>query len=241
MGDMTAAAEVRAADRPPGRGGSLGDAVRLAVQVFGELLITFGVVVLLFAVYELKVTDLRTAATQRGLQSELERAWGGAPPGPQNGPDPVVEPRKGEPLAVVGIPRLGEDYSRVVVEGVSHEDLKKGPGHYPDTALPGQVGNLVLSGHRTTYGAPFADVDQLRPGDVVDVRVRYRTYHYRITGTVIVSPDAKDVLLPVPNRPGVAANERLLTMTTCHPRFSAAQRMIVFGEMAPGDFTDASA
>jgi sortase A len=237
---MSVRTEAPAGAAPPPRTRSTGDVVRLVVQVLGELLITFGVIVLLFAVYELKVTDLRTASTQRGLQSQLNKAWAGDRPVRPNGPDPVVTPVEGQPLAVIRIPKLGTDYSRVVVEGVTHEDLKKGPGHYPGTALPDQVGNLVLSGHRTTYGAPFSNIDQLRPGDVVDVQVRYRTYHYRVTGTRIVSPNAAEVLLPVPAQPGVAPTQRLLTMTTCNPRFSAAQRMIVSGVLQPGDYTDSS-
>jgi sortase A len=98
----------------------------------------------------------------------------------------------------------------------------------------------VLSGHRTTYGAPFGNVDRLAPGDVIDIQVRFRTYHYRVTGSRIVKPDQSSVLLPVPDRPGVRPTARLLTVTTCNPRFSAAQRLIVFAEMKPGDYTDAS-
>lgn len=224
--------------RPSRRRSTLGDRVRFGFEVLGELLITFGVVVLLFAVYELKVTDLRTAASQRSLQSDLTRLWGAAPAPRPNGLDPVVAPVPGEPLALLRVPRLGDDYSRVVVEGVGRDDLQKGPGHYPGTALFGGVGNSVVSGHRTTYGAPFSNADRLRAGDVIDVQVRYRTYHYRVTGTRIVSPDASGVLLPVPDRPGQKATGRLLTLTTCHPRFSAAQRLIVFAEMRPGDYTD---
>lgn len=208
--------------------------------MIGELLITFGIIVLLFAVYELKVTDLRNAATQRGLSSELQRTWAGDRPSRPGGPDPVVQPVKGQPFAVIRIPRLGSGYSKVVVEGVDHDDLKKGPGHYPRTALPGQVGNTVISGHRTTYGAPFGNLDKLRPGDVVDLQVQYRTYHYHVTGTRIVSPDQRSVLLPVPDRPGVVPTDRILTMTTCNPKFSAAQRMVVFAVMRPGDYTDST-
>ncbi len=232
----------RSADRGRApRRRTTGDRVRLGFEVLGELLITFGVVVLLFAVYELKVTDWQTAATQRGLASDLQQAWSGAGPGRPGGPDPTVEPVEGKPFAVLRIPRLGDDYSRVVVEGVSHADLQKGPGHYPGTALPGAVGNTVISGHRTTYGAPFSNVDALRPGDVIDIQVRYRTYHYRVTGTRIVSPDAREVLLPVPDRPGVVPTERLLTLTTCNPKYSAAQRLVVVAQMKPGDYTDAPA
>lgn len=223
----------------PSQRSSAGARIRFAFEVLGELLITFGIIVLLFAVYELKVTDLRNAATQRGLQHDLQQTWSGEAPGRPNGPDPVVHPIKGQPLAIIRISRLDAHYSRVVVEGVDHDDLNKGPGHYPGTALPGQVGNAVISGHRTTHGAPFNKLDELRPGDIVDLQVSYRTYHYRVTATRIVSPDQRSVLLPVPDRPGVSPTSRILTMTTCNPKFSAAQRLIVFAEMQPGDYTDA--
>jgi sortase A len=226
--------------RRPQKRPTVGDRIRFVFEVIGELLITFGIVVLLFAVYELKVTDIRAAATQRGLSSELQRNWAGSTPTRPNGPDPLVQPVKGQPFAEIRMPRLGADYTRVVVEGVDHDDLKKGPGHYPGTTLPGQIGNTVISGHRTTYGAPFSNLDKLRPGDVVDIQVRYRTYHYRVTGTRIVSPDQRSVLLPVPDRPGVVPSDRILTMTTCNPKYSAAQRMVVFAAMRPGDYTDAT-
>jgi sortase A len=228
------------AGRAPRNRAPAASRARLAFQILGELLITFGVIVLLFAVYELKFTDLRAAATQRNLQSELNRQWAGAGPSGPHGPDPVVTPVKGQPFAVLRVPRLGSGYAKVVVEGVDHDDLQKGPGHYPKTALPGQVGNTVISGHRTTYGAPFGNLDRLHPGDIVDIQIRYRTYHYRVTGTRIVAPNEKGVLLPVPDRPGVAPTSRMLTMTTCNPKYSAAQRLIVFAVMQPGDYTDSS-
>jgi sortase A len=201
-------------------------------------LITFGVIVLLFAVYELKVTDYRAAATQHGLSSQLDRQWAGQRTPRPGGPDPVVRPVEGQPFAVLRVPRFGADYSRVVVEGVNHDDLQKGPGHYPGTALPGQVGNVVISGHRTTYGAPFNRADELKPGDPIDVRIAYRTYHYRVTGSRIVSPNESGVLLPVPDQPGARQSGRLLTFTTCNPKYSAKQRLIVFATMRPGDVTD---
>jgi sortase A len=236
------ATEAGTAARPDARAPrrhTTGDRIRFGFQVLGELLITFGIVVLLFAVYELKVTDLRNAASQRGLQDTLAQQWAGEGPVRPGGPDPAVRPVDGQPFAVLRVPRLGASYRQAVVEGVGHSELQKGPGHYPGTALPGQVGNTVLSGHRTTYGAPFNRFDELKPGDVIDIQIRYRTYHYRVTGSRIVSPNASGVLLPVPDRPGVAATDRLLTMTTCNPKYSAAQRLIVFAKLKPGDFTDA--
>ena len=216
--------------------------VAKTAQVIGELLITVGVIILLFAVYELKITDIRANHTQQRLERQLGQAWERPPTGVagQRLPNPSVDPQPGAPLALLRIPRLGDKYSKVVVEGVGTSDLQKGPGHYPKTALPGAVGNSVISGHRTTYGHPFYDLDKMKVGDEIDVQVRYRTYHYRVTGIRVVSPDGVDVLLPVPGHAGVKPTQRLLTFTTCTPRFSAAQRLIVTAEMAPNDYTDAT-
>src|SRR6195952_3165362 len=118
-GCMPAPAE--APVRPPARHvrrSTFGDRVRFVLQVLGELLITFGIVVLLFAVYELKITDLRAAATQRDLRSELTKTWQGEAPARPNGPDPAVTVAEGQPFAEIRVPRLGTDYARVVVEGV---------------------------------------------------------------------------------------------------------------------------
>ncbi|MFP5219193.1 MAG: class E sortase [Actinomycetes bacterium] len=210
-----------------------GDAVRTALRGVGQTLITIGVVLLLFCVYELQVTNLVTEREQNQLQEELERTW--AEPAPL---DPAVRPAAvelGEGIAVLRIPRLDEDaddpFAKVVVEGTSMSDLKKGPGRLVESDRPGELGNLVISGHRTTYGAPFAHLDRLVPGDAVVVETRDTWYTYRVTGTEIVTPQAVEVTLPVPNRPGVEPTESVLTLTTCHPRYSARQRMVVFATL----------
>ena len=143
----------------------------------------------------------------------------------------------GTGIAVLRIPRLGDwnDRPPVVVEGVSTSDLKKGPGHIPGTALPGEVGNVVLSGHRTTYGAPFERFDELQPGDAVVVETRDTWFTYTVRGTRIVRPSAVEVTYPVPGDRGATPTQRLLTMTTCHPRFSARQRMVVSAELTATD------
>ena len=123
----------------------MADVVRGAVQVLGELLITAGLVILLFCGYELTITGVYTSQEQAVLQGELQQSW--------SAPRPAVRPTAvalGEGLAVLRAPRLGANYARVVVEGVGIEDLKRGPGHLTRTALPGQLGNTVISGHRTT-------------------------------------------------------------------------------------------
>jgi sortase A len=213
---------------------------RTAASGVGQTLITVGVVLLLFCAYQLWITNLVTAREQSRLSDELRRTWSepvqrpaGAPvaaaapatPAAPAAAPPAVE--LGSGVAVLHAPRLGDDWNPVVVEGTSVRALKKGPGRMVGTARPGELGNLVVSGHRTTYGAPFADLDRLRPGDAVVVETRDRWFTYRVTGTEIVAPTAVEVALPVPRRPGVEPTEALLTLTTCHPRYSARQRMIV--------------
>src|SRR3954465_7412207 len=117
---------------------------RVLVRGAGELLVTAGLVVLLFVVYEVYVTDLLNDRTQGNLAEQIHDQWEQAAAAPEN----LVAPAVGQPLAVLHIPRLGEDYSRVILEGVSEEQLAEGPGHYIGTALPGQQGNLAIAGHR---------------------------------------------------------------------------------------------
>ncbi len=144
---------------------------------------------------------------------------------------PSLNVPDGQGFAVLRIPRLGSGYHWVVVEGVNEGDLQEGPGHYPGTAWPGQVGNVVISGHRTTYGHPFKRFAELRPGDVVSLQVATHYYTYKVLGTQIVDPSDIAVIWPVPGKFGVKPTKRLLTMTTCNPEYSAAQRMVVTAEL----------
>ena len=214
------------------------------MRTTGELLITVGLVVLLFCVYELKVTNLYTDREQDALAEQLEEAWAAPAPAatagpPSTGPAPAPAPATtpvavslGQGLAVLRIPRLGRDYAKVVLEGVSVPDLKRGPGHYPGTALPGEIGNFVVSGHRTTYGGPFNRLDELRPGDAIIVRTARQVVTYRVTSTEIVLPSSTDVIATVPRRPGAKPTKAVLTLTTCHPEYSATERLVVFAELA---------
>ena len=206
---------------------------------------TTGVVILLFGVYQLYGTGLSTAREQSRLERQLAQNWAAAAPPPAAGqpaqpaaPTPPAAatppPRLGAPIAVLTIPRFGEGYRHVVVEGVGREELKKGPGHQPGTAWPGQVGNVVLAGHRTTYGAPFGRFDEISAGDEVVVTDATGTYTYRISGTEVVEPSDTAVVLPVPRQPGVEPTSRLLTLVTCTPKYSARYRLIITGEMVTG-------
>ena len=221
---------------------SAADAVRTGLRGLGQTLITLGVVVLLFCFYELQVTNVVAARSQDRLGDQLERSWAAPPPTvPTAATSPAVpavpavpapKPLPGNALARIYAPSLPGYEPRVVVEGVSVEDLKKGgPGHIPDTALPGDVGNVVLSGHRTTYGAPFNRWDELAAGAEVVVETRDGWFTYTVTGSQIVSPTAVEVTLPVPGKPTATPTERLLTMTTCNPKYSAKERLIVSAKL----------
>jgi len=206
----------------------------------GQTLITLGLVILLFCVYELYFTGLETRAEQRKGKVELLQEWtAAAPTAPAAPGEPadvgVEDVQLGDGLAILRIPRLGRDYAKVVFEGVRVADLKRGPGHYPKTALPGQVGNFVVSGHRTTYGAPFGRFDELQVGDPLVVETRDRWYTYRLVVEEIVSPRDVAVILPVPRRPGEAPTKALMTLTTCHPKYSAKQRLVVQAELVGTD------
>jgi sortase A len=130
---------------------------------------------------------------------------------------------EGDPIARIEMPRIGVD--KIVVAGVDKSDLKKGPGHYPETPLPGQLGNSAIAGHRTTFGQPFFDVDKLDEGDEIILTTLTGRYVYRVTGQVIVSPSDYQVISTTD--PARAT----LTLTSCHPKYTARERIIIFAEL----------
>jgi sortase A len=130
--------------------------------------------------------------------------------------------RRGQPVARIELPTLDRDYT--VVEGTDTATLRKGPGHYPDSPLPGESGTVAIAGHRTTYGAPFRTIDQLHRGDPITVTTAYGTFIYRVERTRIVAPDALWVKR--------AVGYQRLILTACHPLYSAAQRIVVFARLS---------
>jgi sortase A len=184
-----------------------------ALRMVGRVFVGVGTFILLFVGYQLVGTNLVTNNEQRTLAAELESQWTSA----------VVEetPNLGDGVALIKIPKIGLD--RVVVEGVGVEDLKKGPGHYPGTAWPGQLGNVVISGHRTTYGAPFNRLDELAVGDEIVVYDRTGPFKYRVSEKKVVLPTAVEVLDDT--------SDARLTLTTCHPKFSARERLIIVAQL----------
>ncbi len=185
----------------------------------GRVLMSAGVVVLLFVVYQLWGTGLREAQAQDDLTQAFAQATATAS-APASAPEDVpapLPPPEGEAVAILRIPKI--EVEKAVVEGVGVADLKKGPGHYPGTPMPGQPGNAAIAGHRTTYGAPFFELDQLEMGDEILVRTLQGEFRYEVDRTMVVRPTQVEVLDPT--------EEDRLTLTTCNPRFSAAERLIV--------------
>ncbi|MCW2679826.1 MAG: sortase family protein [Frankiales bacterium] len=209
----------------------MSDVIRTALRGVGQTLMTLGVVVLLFCVYELYVTGLVTAREQTRLGDDLRQTWAEPAARPQPGEPELVSRDLGEGIAILHIPSLAGYDPWVVVEGTSVADLKNGPGHIPGTALPGEVGNVVVSGHRTTYGAPFQRLDELTDGSQIVLETRDGWFTYDVRRKQIVAPAASEVTLPVPGNPTATPVDRLLTLTTCHPKYSAKQRLIVFAEL----------
>lgn len=202
--------------------------MRLA-KVLGALgrgCITVGTLLLLFVVYQLWGTGIREAQAQNRLEADFEELLdvGDVPtttPDPETVPSIPAQP-EGEVTAVIEIPEIGLE--KHVVEGVSVADLKKGPGHYPETPLPGQEGNAAIAGHRTTYGAPFNRIDELEKGDEIFVQTLQGRFRYLVEEQLIVSPSQVEVLED--------KGDDRLTLTACHPKYSARQRIVVVATLS---------
>lgn len=209
------------------------------VRIIGKLFISLGCGVLMFVAWTLWGTGLYTAQQQ----DLLEQEFADAPPVILDSNDEVPEsyqPRPGQHAFKMTIPTL--DFEQVVVEGVGTDELKKGPGHYPDCrpgfekplctpfeeVWPGEDGRVVVSGHRTTYGAPFYDIDKLKRGDRIVAETDWGEYTYEVTIKTIVEPDSPLVVIDTRQDD---SREPELVLTTCNPRFSAAERLIVYAEL----------
>jgi len=220
----------------------------------GRVMIAAGVLILLFVVYQLWGTGLRTAAAQSQLRDEFDARLRAAtettlpaldetttstttdpnapaptiaPPTPGGALDPV---KPGEALGNISIDKIGVDFQ--MVEGVDLNYLQDGPGHFPGTPFPGQSGNAALAGHRTTWAAPFNRIDELVPGDTITIETVQGLFTYAVVappgaseadgiGHRIITPTQTEIL----DQPTDGANT--LTLMACHPKYSAAQRIVV--------------
>jgi sortase A len=257
-------------DEPPNRGGgggrggepergrrTLGDRIRAFIRGIGQTFITLGLILLLFAGYEVWFTDVLNHRTQKHLTTELQEQW------EQTGDDPTVAapgaPDQkvrsiplGDAFALIYIPDFGTDYVFSVVQGTGVDELNEGPGHYVDTPLPGAVGNMAIAGHRVGKGSPFLNLDKLKAGSAIVIRTKSYWYTYRVVGDAsgnadavsslgfpgreIVDPSDVGVIAPVPDKPGAKPSRRVLTLTTCHPKFTARQRMVIHAQMQGAPF-----
>lgn len=232
-------------------------------QFLGELLLTVGVVILLFAFYESYWTNLAAGRLQDEKATALEDQWGESEDQERVNPRQRLTPELGEAFARMYIPSFGSDFQFAVLEGTDDEDLLAGPGRYVDSQMPGQAGNFAVAGHRVGKGAPFNDLGNLEVCDAIVVETQSEWITYRVLpidvqgdarraeaagclspeqaervatgeyagvqGRHITLPGAIEVINPVPGLASVATPEleSMITLTTCHPQFSNAERMIV--------------
>lgn len=211
------------------------------LRAAGWTMIWVGILIFAFLAYQLFGTSLGTNRVQDAADEQLSSIFeesideliaSGTPvPDDPEAPidqDPTLFPEpipvKGQPFARILIPSI--ELNRVVWEGVEREDLKNGPGHMPWTALPGQPGNSVISGHRTTHGAPFFSLDELGEGDRITIETATGSHTYEVREVLIVEPTAVEV---TEFRQGA-----WLTLTTCHPIYSAAKRLVIHAELVDG-------
>jgi sortase A len=208
----------------------------------GRVLLVAGVLVLLFIPYLLWGTGLITARSQASLRSqfsEAQRKTGTVIPKvhltPAHGPAqpivaaPAAPPVLGGPVGNISIPKIG--LSMMVVEGTGESQLEMGPGHYPGTPLPGEQGNVAIAGHRTTYLHPFYNLDALVPGDAINVITLQGIFLYHVTSSQAVDPTDVAVVAPT--------TFPELTLTTCNPRYSASQRLVVQATLVASILVDA--
>ncbi|WP_367733870.1 class E sortase [Microbacterium sp. LMI1-1-1.1] len=216
------------------------------IGVFGELLMTAGVLVFLFVAWQLWIGDEIYSAQRTAEAAEQSEEWQAefeasqpslpaaepTPDAPQEiEPPDMPKPADAEVFANMHIPRFGVDYVYKIAGGVTRANTLDpiGIGHYNDTVMPGQVGNFALAAHRTTYGKPFNRIADLHVNDAIVVETPAGWYTYRFRTLEYVTPDEVDVLRDVPQHPDLPADGRYITMTSCSPMFSLAERIVAYG------------
>ena len=190
------------------------------LRVAGLVFIAVALVIGGYVWWLLWDTGLTTRAAQNDLRPGFETALGTKDVDEAPSADTVVKV-PGKAVAIIKIPKIDVNY--VVVEGTDTDSLKKGPGHYSKTSYPWEdTGTTAIAGHRTTYGAPFWSLNELHEGDKIVLATEYGTFEYRMTHSKIIDPSDGSVL--------DATKNPTLVLTTCNPRFSAAERLIVFAD-----------
>ncbi|WP_253759294.1 class E sortase [Hamadaea flava] len=225
---------------------TVGSVIRTTLRTTGELLITCGLVLLLFAAYEVWGKAAIVDSHQNDLNQQLAQAWDTPTSSPSSSPatNTLAAP-PGDAIARLYIPRLDKHW--VVVQGVSPADIRYAPGHYPKSAMPGQDGNFSMAGHRMR--SVFWDLDKLQVGDKIVVETRTTWYVYAVVKTRVVKPTQVEVVSPNPPEVKAAAKatndkvtpgnptvslDRFLTLTTCNPKWDNYQRLIIHAALVDG-------
>lgn len=217
--------------------------MRVVVRTVSELCITVGALIVLFVVYVLFWTGVKADTVMDDQIDQLQNQWAqgsvrqpevtAAPSAASSGSPAEPAPyRSGKPFAIMYIPRLGFTWNKPVLEGTGVGTLKKGLGHYANTARLGQGGNFSVAGHRRTYGDPFKDFPRLRRGDAVVLTDGTTWFTYRIDkGPYKTVPTDIEVIDPVPRKSGYTRPGRYLTLTTCDPEWGHSHRLIVWAHL----------
>ncbi|MER5883916.1 class E sortase [Streptomyces sp. NPDC001941] len=212
--------------------------VRAVVRTFSELCITVGALIVLFVVYVLFWTGVKAVGATDDQVRGLQDAWARGPvaSAPPAGGSPAAPPppayRSGKAFAVMYVPRFGKGWDWPVLEGTAVPTLQKGLGHYAGTARLGQTGNFAVAGHRRTYGDPFKDFPELRPGDPIVLTDGTTWFTYRVDGKPYRTvPGDTAVIDPVPRKSGFDGPGRYLTLTTCDPEWGSSHRLIAWAHL----------
>ncbi|MET8181803.1 class E sortase [Streptomyces sp. NPDC005336] len=206
---------------------------RLVIRVLSEVCVTVGTLIILLVVYVLYWTSIRADRPMDGEIDHLQDRWAAGPVAAGARPSP--QPRRhgtGASFAIMYIPRFGADWAKPVLEGTATGTLKKGLGHCTRTARLGAMGNFAVAGHRRTYGDPFKDFPELRPGDAVVLTDGTTWFTYRIDRRPHRTlPYDVGVIDPVPRASGFRRPGRCLTLTTCEPEWGHSHRLIAWAHL----------
>lgn len=207
----------------------------LLARIAGVTLVSAGCIAAGWWLWEFAVKDIVFEISQQaaGEQAQADLAAQWTNDGFPDEPFLVSEPTNQEVFAAIIIPALGDRYVRAIASGTSQDVLDSptlGVGHYPSTQLPAELGNFALAAHRDGHGASFRHIDRLEPGTPVYIETISGWSEYRVRSSEVVEPVDTHVLAPVPGHFGTAPDVRVLTFTTCHPRYSTDERLIVYAD-----------
>jgi sortase A len=198
------------------------------LDLIGKTLISTGVLLLLFVAYQLWGTGLAESQAQSKLKSQFITSTTPATPATDTPTTTTLPPppKKGDVVAQIIIDKI--DVDKFVIAGVGYKELEKGPGLFAGSPLPGQLGNVSIAGHRTTFGAPFGRVNELVKGDRIVMKTSRGEFVYLVTGapTIVKASDVDVIRTVDPSR-------AILTLVTCHPKWTSENRMIISAELEP--------